>query len=166
MSAQVGFHVYGTPKPQGSKRHVGNGILVESAGEALKTWREDVKHAALRVRAEHGELTGPLMLFVHFYLARPKSHWRTGKNAHLLSDRAPDYPAGRPDLDKLLRSTCDAITSAGLYGDDAQVVAFHAWKSYAREGLPPGAHLVLQAPDHDERSLGCTCASHDRRADA
>ena len=49
-----------------------------------------------------------------------------------------------PDLDKLLRSTFDAITTAGVWRDDAQVVVVSASKSYA-DTFPPGALITLEA---------------------
>lgn len=142
---RVSFRVFGTPKPQGSKRHVGNGVMIESAGEALRTWREDVKQAALDERAELNEpLSGALGVQVIFVLARPRSHFRTGRNAHLLRDAAPDFPWRKPDIDKLLRSTLDAITAAGLYTDDACVCFVTASKTYAVNGTAPGARITLE----------------------
>ena len=46
--AALTITVHGTPAPQGSKRHVGNGVMVESS-KKVKPWRQDVKHAALEV---------------------------------------------------------------------------------------------------------------------
>lgn len=141
---RVSFRVHGTPKPQGSKRHVGNGVMIESAGEALRSWREDVKQAALRERAAlDSSLDGPLVMSVFFRLARPSSHYRTGRNAHMLRDASPSYPHRRPDLDKLLRSTLDAISSAALWHDDCCVVCVVSWKTYADDDNPPGADIVL-----------------------
>ena len=41
------FHITGiTPAPQGSKRHVGNGRMVESSAK-VKPWREAVRQEAL-----------------------------------------------------------------------------------------------------------------------
>lgn len=145
---RVSFRVHGIPKPQGSKRHVGNGIMVESAGEALRTWREDVKHAALEARATLDEaMSGPVELRVTFILPRPQSHYRTGRNRNLLRDAAPDFPWRRPDIDKLLRSTFDAITSAELWHDDNCAVHVAAWKTYAVNGTPPGALISLETLD-------------------
>ena len=41
--------VYGTAAPQGSKRHVGNGVMLESS-KRLRPWRQDVRFAALEKR--------------------------------------------------------------------------------------------------------------------
>lgn len=145
--------VHGTPAPQGSKRHVGRGIMVESS-KAVKPWREAVKWAALEAlrtgpEDEQGmaERVGypfddaPVVVDVLFYLPRPRSHYRTGKNGHLLRDAAPRYPHGKPDIDKLLRSTLDALGEAMVWRDDSRVVAITAHKHYGR----PGARIEVAA---------------------
>jgi crossover junction endodeoxyribonuclease RusA len=124
------FEVRAVPSPQGSKRHVGHGIMVESAGQKLKSWREAVRSEAA-VAMNHTN-TLPLMLdpvavTITFFLPRPKAHY----GAKGLKNNAPVTCAKRPDVDKLLRSTLDALTSAGVYGDDSQVVSLTGTKMYA-----------------------------------
>lgn len=122
--------VYGLPVSQGSKRHVGHGIMVESS-KRLKPWREDIRQAVLERVVRQGEFGfGPLDVHLTFTLPRPKSHYRTGRNAHLLRDSAPVAPAVRPDIDKLARAVLDAIGSAGYWADDSQVVRLTAEKTY------------------------------------
>jgi crossover junction endodeoxyribonuclease RusA len=136
------LEVNGTPAPQGSKRHVGNGVMVESS-KKVKPWRAAV-HAALA--AQTGGLvqfaTGPLTVTVDFYLARPRTHYGTGQNADVLRDTAPARPTGYPDVDKLLRSTLDGLAEAGMFGNDSQVVSVHARKLYAGE-RPVGAVIAV-----------------------
>lgn len=151
------IRVFGLPAAQGSKRHVGRGIMVESS-KALKPWREAVKHAALDVRQHlfdidhpHGTddgfwwaLDGPLIADMIFTFRRPKSHYRTGRNAHLLRDAAPTRPCSPPDLSKLARSTEDALTDAGIWVDDARLVQYgrlaKVWVSEDTDALDaPGA---------------------------
>lgn len=135
--------VYGLPAPQGSKRHVGNGRMIESNQKTLNTWREDVKLAALRALEDAPSWQRQLVaLTAHmtFTLPRLKSHYRSGKFAHLLRDDAPVFQSAKPDLDKLIRSTGDALTAAGVYADDARVVQVFARKCYpSSTGNPPGA---------------------------
>ena len=117
------FTVRGLPAPQGSKRHVGNGVMVE-ASKKVKPWRQDVKYAALEaIEMLDGfvKFDGPVELDIEFYHTRPKSHFRTGRNAHLLKETAPNWKITAPDLSKLVRSTEDACTEAGVWGDDRQV---------------------------------------------
>jgi len=126
--------VYGIPAPQGSKRHVGNGVMVESS-KKVKPWREDVRAAALQAYANDQGIvlhtrTQPIRVDITFTLPRPKGHYRTGRNAHLLRDNAPQWPATKPDIDKLARSTLDALGSAGIYHDDAQVARLYVTKEY------------------------------------
>lgn len=66
---------------------------------------------------------GPVKVTMHFVCKRPKSHYRTGRYAHLLKDSAPLWKATSPDLSKLIRSTEDALTTAGVWHDDRQVAA-------------------------------------------
>lgn len=148
--------VHGIPAPQGSKRHVGNGVLVESSAK-VRPWREAVRAAteaalaAARLDHAPGWTPGraaPLVLAATFTLARPASHYRSGRYAELLRSTAPQCPATRPDLDKLIRSTFDALTDAGAMAEDSRVVQLVAAKVYPGGALDaldtPGAVLYLR----------------------
>lgn len=137
--------VHGIPAPQGSKRHVGNGVMVESSAK-VKPWREAVKWAALealRIYEPFGPGT-PIAATMTFYLPRPKGHYGTGKNAATLKPSAPTFVTTKPDKDKLIRSTFDALGDAGVWVDDAQVVVGTYWKRYADNGAAPGADIDLR----------------------
>ncbi|MFJ5105184.1 RusA family crossover junction endodeoxyribonuclease [Streptomyces sp. NPDC088554] len=142
--AAITVTVHGTPGPQGSKRHLGGGVMIESS-KKVRPWRQDVKWAALdatRARPAWVPLDGPLAAAVVFTFARPRGHYRTGRNAHLLRDAAPARPAVYPDLSKILRSTEDALTGV-VWADDARVVEYtRLGKYYADTGDPD----VLGAP--------------------
>lgn len=143
--------VYGRPAPQGSKRHVGKGVMIESS-KHVKPWRDDVKAAAEALLADQRPWTPidqPLVVRMVFTTTRPRSHYRTGRNAHLLRDNAPARPAGKPDASKLIRSTEDALTDSGLWKDDALVVEYErAAKVYAGEDPEaldvPGARITIR----------------------
>jgi len=146
--------VLGTPAPQGSKKAfalAGNRArVVDVNPKALNTWREDVKYAAeraLAVTAEWERDYPAIVGYFAFCFDRPRSHYRTGKFADLLRDDAPDYHAKMPDLDKLLRSTWDALTAAGVYRDDSRVSQVSATKTYTGQGPrqldKPGAVITL-----------------------
>lgn len=134
--------VYGTPGPQGSKAfmgmHGGHGVMRESS-KKVKPWREAVRWEAIAAR--QGELPEPmatldepLIAEMVFTAVRPKSHYRTGRNSHLLRDGAPLRPLAKPDVSKLCRSTEDALTDAGVWKDDARVVEYtRLAKVYAGE---------------------------------
>lgn len=126
--------VHGLPAPQGSKRHVGNGVMVESS-KKVKPWRADVRQAAEDWRLENGSpgpLTGSLIVMLTFSLPRPKAR----KKEH--------WVATRPDLDKLVRSTFDALTGV-LWGDDSQVVYLTAQKTYVDSGELPGVVITIES---------------------
>lgn len=76
----------------------------------------------------HLPFDGPLEVVVTFTLAKPRTVKR-------------EMPHVRPDVDKLLRSTLDALGSAGVYGDDSQVVHSDALKVY---GIIPGASIIVR----------------------
>jgi Holliday junction resolvase RusA-like endonuclease len=151
MAERLSFAVHGLPAPQGSKRHVGNGIMVESS-KHVRPWREAVKDAAwvAATQSSWQQADGPVVLSVVFFFHRPKSHWRTGRNSDLLRAGVPTAPAGKPDLSKLVRSTEDALTDAGIWRDDAQVTDLRAQKRYTGGAgllLVPGAAItVYEAP--------------------
>lgn len=147
--------VLGIPAPQGSKKGYvrgGRAVLVESS-KKVAPWREAVKWATRRAmpmpdmvlahNANVAMFDGPVEVIVTFRLPRPKYHFGTGRNAHLLKAAAPPYPAGVPDVDKTLRSTLDGLGESGLWRDDAQVVHADAWKVYA-DHEPPGATIVVR----------------------
>jgi crossover junction endodeoxyribonuclease RusA len=146
---------YGTPAPQGSKRHVGNGVMIESNAAMLRTWREDVKHAAfdaMKVTPGWDRSYPAVVGHFTFTMPRPRSHYRTGKSSDQLRPDAPHLHTRRPDLDKLLRSTWDALTTAGVYSDDSRVAQLWAAKTFTHtnEQAPfpgaldrPGVRIVL-----------------------
>lgn len=141
---RIEIEVYGTPAPQGSKSFKGmrggRAVLVE-ASKKVKPWRADVKaaaEAAMRALGASWEpMDGPLRLDVVFTLRKPLS----------APKRTRTYPMRVPDLDKLLRSTDDALTDAGIWVDDARVVDCRALKAYPGEAEGaldfPGARIIV-----------------------
>ncbi len=135
--------VRGQPAPQGSKSFKGlsksgHGILVESS-KKVKPWRQDVKAAAEAAIGEAQPLDGPLVVSMVFTLPKPKSAPKTRRT----------WPMRTPDLSKLVRSTEDALTDAGVWADDARVVKCVAEKCYpgegAQNGLPvPGCIITIR----------------------
>lgn len=129
----IEFFVPGKPAPQGSKRHVGRGILVESSRD-LGPWRERVAltaHNAMKSISLH---SGAVTVIITFVLPRPKSTPKT---------QTP--PAiKRPDVDKLARAILDAITGI-VISDDSQIVNLHATKRLAELDETPGAHIEIRA---------------------
>lgn len=121
MRGVVQFEVWGEPAPQGSKsfkgisKQTGHAILAESS-KKVRPWRDQVAFMARahlnRTYTRWEPITGPVHLVVEFAMPRPVSAPKTRRT----------LPATKPDLSKLLRSTEDALTTAGVWGDDGQVV--------------------------------------------
>lgn len=124
------FDVIGVPGPQGSKRHVGRGVMIESSRK-VKPWREAVVWAAREVVEKRMQsaavrlvvyghvllpvpIDGPLVLSMVFTLPKPAS----------APKRRRTWPDKKPDLSKLARSTEDALVDAGLIRDDARIVEY------------------------------------------
>jgi crossover junction endodeoxyribonuclease RusA len=138
------FWVPGTPKPQGSKRafqhpHTKRIVLTEASGDALRMWRKEVKAHAVRAmdgKPPWGPPTG-IYLSVGFVLHRP---------LNLPKTKATPLAVKVPDLDKLVRGVCDALTGT-VYADDSQVVSFNVWKRTAELNEPTGAHFTVETLD-------------------
>jgi crossover junction endodeoxyribonuclease RusA len=124
------FTVYGTAAPQGSKRHVGNGVMLESS-DRVRPWRQDVRFAALEKRPPDWDMTTPMRIVLEFWFSRPASHYGTRDGMSNLKVSAPREPisARIGDIDKLERAVLDALTGVA-YLDDRQVVDVLARKSY------------------------------------
>lgn len=148
----IEFSVTGMPAPQGSKKFVGKtregrAILAESS-KKVRPWRMDVKAAAEVVRQAHGLLVGPIKVSMVFTLPKPKSAPKTRKT----------WPDRMPDLSKLIRSTEDAMTDAGLWEDDARVVEFgrmaKVFPGEDRDALPtPGVRIRIRPMQAQQTSL-------------
>jgi crossover junction endodeoxyribonuclease RusA len=132
MSGAYSFTVLGTAAPQGSKRHVGNGVMLESS-DRVRPWRQDVRFAALEKRPPDWDMTTPMRLDLVFWFARPASHYGTKNGITYLKSNAPVQPvsARLGDIDKLSRAVLDALTGVA-YLDDRQVIRLEARKAYLK----------------------------------
>ena len=139
MSA-IEIWVDGTPAPQGSKRHVGRGIMVESS-KKVKPWRAAVAAAAREAMQGREMLRDcPIRFSVAFFFVRPASH-RSKRGG--LKPSARKRPHVQPDLSKLLRATEDALTGI-VWDDDARVVEGRISKLYDDLGHGPGARMMIE----------------------
>jgi len=131
--------VEGSPVPQGSFRHIGNGRII-AANPKLNAWRQTIADQVSEktpVRLIEGFCRVDLV----FTLPRPKSVPR--------SRRA--RPTTKPDLDKLVRAALDAISLpryVQLLTDDSIVTDLHAAKRYA-DHTPPGVRIFITYEDNE-----------------
>jgi Holliday junction resolvase RusA-like endonuclease len=143
----ISFTVDCKAAPQGSMSGVAitrkNGLpgtIFKSDNPRTHPYRKQVGFEALRARAAIGvhdvfaEAGVAVHVGVTFVFARPKS-----------VSASRTMPVVKPDLDKLARSTADALTGV-LYVDDAQVVSYELHKVY---GEPECVHVHVRRMDRD-----------------
>ena len=126
--------------PQGSKKHVGNGIMIEAC-KRVGAWKKAVGREARKVVKEI--IIEPVHVEIVFWFSRPVSHLNAKGEP---KQSAPKYPNRRQgDIDKLCRSTLDALTLSAI-ADDSQVVSLHARKYYCnkKETLQPHSIITIQ----------------------
>ena len=126
----VSFFVPGDPAPQGSKRHVGNGIMLESS-KFVGPWRLTIGWHAREAMRGGQPFEGAVAVVLAFVMRRPK---RAAEDALAIK---------RPDVDKLARAALDAL-SAICFSDDAQVVDLHAHKRLAKPGEQAGVAITVR----------------------
>lgn len=140
--------VHGRPAPQGSKE-LGSAGQLREASPYLPAWRQAVIIGAYETYREYGIQPATLPVFdagdpivieeLTFWLAKDQCR----------AD-GTDEPTGKPDIDKLLRSTLDALGGAAgrnarLFADDSQIVKIrHMSKRRAPElAYFPGARITV-----------------------
>lgn len=139
----ISFDVLGEPKSQPRPKAARRGSFVHIYTPATaKAWKGSVASAAGPFLSP-SPIEGPLSLTLDFRFARPKSHL-TSKGA--LTKSAPRAHTSKPDADNLAKAVMDALTDAGLWKDDTQIVDLHVRKSYVESGLSKaeGATVTLQ----------------------
>lgn len=143
MNPNLTFTIPGPARGQGSKRHVGNGVMIEQSRH-LPAWRAAVAAAAHNAAAAEGWAltTGPCWLELDVYVERPLTHHVGRDRDRELRDDAPEHCTRTPDLDKILRAVCDALTNV-LWADDKQVVGITANRWWADHGETPGATIEV-----------------------
>lgn len=110
-------------------------------GKQLIPWRTAVEQAARTAMTRAGWTTVPkphgLALSATYYLPRPKSVPRTARPYPTLA--AP----GIFDLTHLTRAIEDALTRAGVWEDDSQVIGHGDCAKRYADYRPPGAVITI-----------------------
>ena len=130
--------VPGTPKAQGSLRHVGNGRLIH--GKGMVAWRT---HVQFMLEQWTGTWFGgwvpldvPVEVHAKFYLQRPKKP-------------RLEHAATGLDLDKTTRLVGDALEKSGVLKNDARIVKWRAEKHWTHDieghdGHQPGVRIKVR----------------------
>lgn len=142
--SEISFTVMGRPQQKGSKQVVRNpgsrrGWVLLDMNPNARQWATQVSATA------RGAYQGPLirdgvMVTAYFFFARPRSHFGTGRNQHIVKSSSPPRMISTPDLDKLCRATLDALTGV-IFKDDAQIVRLATGKEY---GEPARAEITVR----------------------
>lgn len=152
----VRLQVVGTPAPKGSARAMptkgGGAVLLPSGSEAnkaqLSTWRSDVILACRRwpllpkhpVPIFHPE--EPIAIGMVYRVPARATDLRTDKLTPRPSMKA--LAAHGRDIDKLMRSTFDAITQSGrIWIDDSRVAVAPPMRRYVLPGGWVGAEILI-----------------------
>jgi Holliday junction resolvase RusA-like endonuclease len=150
--AVISIEVLGTPAPKGSMRAIavnGRGRVIAGGSKANQraqyAWTKAIQTAVI---SSIGDRDGkpyyvdqPLEVHLLFRLVRPSNHY--GKRG--LKSGAPLHPmVMRDDIDKLARSTLDALTGA-LYDDDGRIVTLVLCKQYAASEALQGVVITIDA---------------------
>ena len=133
--------VEGTPKAQGSMKHVGNGRLIH--GKGMVAWRN---HVQFMLEQWTGTWFGgwepldePVEVHAKFYLQRPKKP-------------RLEHAATGLDLDKLQRCVGDALEKSGVLRSDARIVRWRAEKHWTHDientdGHEPGVRIKVRTTE-------------------
>jgi Holliday junction resolvase RusA-like endonuclease len=76
-------------------------------------------------------IEGVISMVLEFYIARPKSHYRTGKFSDEIKGTSPVHKVSRPDLDNYIKFVFDALNKV-FYVDDSQITHVDAYKHYSQ----------------------------------
>ena len=133
MNIDSGMVIPGNPRAQKRHRYRRNGNRIISY-DPSSTDKKQVSTVMASVWSKR-PLKGALAVSITFYCKRPKSHYRTGKNSHLLKGSSPVVKTSKPDIDNHVKFYMDCGQNI-LWKDDSQVIRLEAWKVYEDEQGP------------------------------
>lgn len=138
----VHLEVIGIPYPQGSKSAViinkgkpnQRAVIIEGDRPSMRAkhqaWRTAVSLECKQVKRD--PIDEPVAVVIEFRMPPPES------------DKYRTRHATNPDLDKLLRSTLDALVIGGLLVNDSRVCGIDARKRYVVAGETAGASITIE----------------------
>jgi len=139
--------IYGIPKAQPRARAFafkGKARMYDPG--TAEAWKGDV---AAQTKELHGRnLQGCIHVQMYFFMARPKSHYRS--NGVDLKPSSPRlYYAKKPDADNLAKAVLDALTALNVWGDDDQVVILGVTKTWSGDQRS-GCILTINTIDEND----------------
>ena len=130
---QTTFRILGQPVPCPRPRVTRNGVFYPPKyRKAKKEYADFIRlHFAIK---QIPPFIGPVCLRCEFIHQRPKAMKGTER----------EWKTTRPDLDNLIKSVKDAISAAGGWGDDSQVVVLFSHDLYAAKGEAPHTNVYIE----------------------
>ena len=138
----IEFTIYGPPVALKRHRHLRSGHTYDPSKKDKADFLAKSKNLAPK-----SPFNGPILMSIEFYIARPKSHYRTGKYKHLLKKGALYHCNKRPDIDNYAKLVLDALNGV-FYKDDSQVTTLVITKVYDQN-----PRTVVMMEEQDEIAL-------------
>lgn len=139
------IRIIGIPATAGSfvpmKRKNGSLYLLRSGSQKHKKWRqaaESTIRQAVKLWKWETNQDDQYSVSLSFLLPKPKSVTRAQPNV-------------KPDIDKLCRSTLDALTVGKAIDDDARIIQLTASKTYAAGSEQPGCYITVNKMNIKEK---------------
>lgn len=142
----VAIEVLGLPAPKGSARAIMRGGFAVNVPSGSNVARDKLRgwNAEVMLQARQAMNGAPpiakraVAIEIAFRFPRPKGHL----GAKGIKPNAPKQHTTKPDLDKLLRSTWDALAGI-VFDDDSRISAVTSSKSYCDADELPGATITV-----------------------
>lgn len=118
----IEINVAGTPVAQPRYRVSARGGKVRHylpTDHPIHEYRSQIRNAALA--QGHSPIEGAVRVDVVWQWQMPRRN------------QFATYRYCKPDMDNLMKGVCDALTEAGVWSDDAQIVEMHGAKIYGEQ---------------------------------
>ena len=145
----ITFFVEGEPKaqprPRAFARRFGDKwqARVYDPGTA-EGWKSAIAVAA-KPHIPATPIARPISLTLRFHIARPKSHYRSGRNRDQLKADTTFGHCSKPDLDNLEKAVMDALSVLGFWSDDSHVCNKSSSKAWCAGPVGVGCAVRIEA---------------------
>lgn len=123
----IKLSILGEPKAQKRHRHVRMGNFVRQYDPSASDKGDFL--SIVQYNAPKEPFAVPLAIAIRFYFTRPKSHFKTGKNSHVMKDTAPLWHTSKPDVDNMAKFLMDSLNKI-YWKDDSYIADCWITKQY------------------------------------
>lgn len=135
---EIKLVVLGEPKAQKRHRHVNMGKFTRQYDPSANDKGDFL--SVVQKQAPEKPFDVPVRLYINFYFTRPKSHYKAGKNAHILKDNIPYWHTSKPDTDNCFKFVTDALNKV-FWRDDSLICDVTVQKQYSEQ---PRIEITIQ----------------------